>query len=211
MKTIFLSTLAALALLLAGCSDGESYSRPGYDFAAVEKVAVIEVTGTIGSEAAKNQISDYFVMELLKKGYSPVERRQIQALVAEQDMQASDITTAEGAARAGRILNMPVVFIINIPSFAEDIEMTAKMIDVEDGSILWMGTGTGSTGKTLGTIAGAAAGAVVGSQLSDDHRTGAAIGGAVLGGVAGNALAPQTAKLVKDIIAKMCQSMPSRL
>jgi outer membrane lipoprotein SlyB len=161
----------------------------------------------------KNQISDFFVMELLKKGYTPVERRQVQALLKEHEFQASDVTSNEDAARAGRILNVPVVMLVNIQMYKEDMNMTAKMIDVEDGGIIWSGTGSGSTGKTAATIvgaaAGAAAGAVVAGGETDDKVLGGVIGG-VLGGVAGRALSPQQAEQVRKIIKKVCKDLPAR-
>jgi hypothetical protein len=198
-------------LLVVGCSSGESYFRAGYDFGKVDKIAVVDVQGDVRGEAVKNQIGDFFVMELLKKGYAPVERAQVQALLKEQEFQSSDLTTGKGVARAGQILNVPTILVINIPNFGEEMSMTAKMIDVEDGSILWMGSGSGKTGRTLFTIFGAAAGAGAGATVAgDDKALGGVIGG-VLGGVAGHTLSPQKAEKVKEIIKKLCKSLPSRL
>ncbi len=211
MKVLFYIFTGSL-LLLAGCASekAESYTRAGFNFAQVDKVAVVEVSGQVRGNAVKNQIADFFAMELLKKGYSPIERKQVQAILEEQDFQASDITTNEGAARAGRILNVPVVMLVNIPTYKEEMNMTAKLINVEDGSILWLGSGSGSTGKTFGTILGAAAGAVAGSQVGNGRTEGAVIGG-VLGGVAGRALSPQQAEQVQKLIKKVTENLPPRL
>ena len=177
----------------------------------MEKVAVVDVLGGVNSEVAKNQISDFFVMELLKKGYAPIERAQVQVLLAEQDFQATDVTSAEGVARAGRILNVPVIAIINLPSFGEEISMTAKMVNVEDGSILWMGSGTGRTGRGLGTIVGVTAGAVAGATVAGEgNEAVGAIAGGVLGGAAGHALSPQKAAKAQEIMEKICKSLPQR-
>ena len=214
MKTVCVCTLLA-ALVVSGCATGkgESYVRAGYNFGALEKVAVVEVSGEVRGDAAKNQIADFFTMELLKRGYTPIERAQVQALLDEQDFQASDITSNEGAAQVGKIMNVPAVMLVSIPTCKENISMTAKMIDVEDGSVLWLGSGSGSTGKTGSTILGAVAGAVVGAVVaggdSDDRVVGGVIGG-VLGGIAGRALTPQQAEQVKKIIAKLCENLPSR-
>ena len=214
MRTVCLCTLL-VALLFGGCATGtgESFMRAGYDFSQLDKVAVIEVSGAVRGEAAKNQIGDFFAMELLKKGYTPVERAQVQALLKEQKFQATDVTSAEGAARAGRILNVPAVLLVNIPTYREEMNMTVKMIDVEDGGILWMGSGSGRTGKTLSTILGAAAGAaggvVIAGDDKDDKVLGGVIGG-VLGGVAGRALSPQQAVQVQKIIKKICVELPPR-
>ena len=214
MRTVCLCTLLA-ALVAGGCATGkgESFVRTGFDFGKLDKVAVIEVSGAVRGDAAKNQIGDFFVMELLKKGYTPVERAQVQTLLKEQKFQVSDITSAEGAARAGRILNVPAVLLVNIPTYREEMNMTAKMIDVEDAGILWIGSGSGRTGKTLSTILGAAAGAAAGATVAGDKRDDKVLGGViggVLGGVAGRALSPQQAEQVQKIIKKVCADLPPR-
>jgi len=216
MRTLCICTLLA-ALLIGGCATGkgESQVRAGYDFGKVEKVAIIEVSGAVGGDAVKNQISDFFKMELLAKGYTPVERAQVQSLLKEQEFQASDLTSDENAAQAGAILNVPAVMLINIPNYSEEeMNMTAKMIDVEDGGVLWVGSGSGGTGKTLSTIVGAAIGAVTGAVVAGGDRgdrTAGGIVGGILGGVAGHALSPQQAEQVRKIIKQVCKKLPSRL
>ena len=211
MRTICITLLATAILMTTGCTTTESQARKGYDFSTLDKVAVISVEGLLKGEAAKNQISDFMVLELLKKGYAPVERSQVQSILKEHEFQASDLTSNVGAAQAGKILNVPAVIIINVPKFGSEMSMTAKLVDVEDGSILWIGSGTGSTGKMLGTIAGAAVGVVAGVAVSGDNdRNIGGVAGGVLGGVAGQAMAPQEATKAKEIIEKMCQDLPTR-
>lgn len=211
MRYCIVGFLGTIALTLSGCTSGEGYYRQDYDYSSIDKIAVIDVIGPVGGEAARNQIADFFTMELLKKGYSPIERAQVHVLLKEQEFQSSNITSAEGAAQAGKILNVPVVLIINIPKFGEDVDMTAKMIDVENGSVLWMASGKGKGGKTLATIFGATAGAIAGYAVTgkEDHVAGTIAGG-VLGGAAGNLLAPDEAEKVKEIAAKICESLPPR-
>jgi hypothetical protein len=108
---------------------------------------------------------------------------------------------------------VPVVLVANIPNYGEEMTMTAKMINVEDGSLLWMGSGSGKTEKTLATIFGALGGAVVGATVaggdSDSKVLGGIVGG-VVGGVAGRELTPQQAEQVQKIIKQMCKSLPPR-
>jgi hypothetical protein len=212
MRTLSAALLIAIAVTLTGCTSSEGYFRQDYDYSSLQKVAVIDVIGPVGGEAARNQIADFFAMELLKKGYSPIERAQVHILLKEQEFQASGVTSTEDAAKAGQILNVPVVLIINIPEFGEDVQMTAKMVDVEDGSILWMSSGQAKGGKMLGTIFGAAAGAVVGYAVTgeDDQVLGTVAGG-VLGGAAGNLLSPDEAEKVQEITRKVCETLPPRL
>ena len=212
MRSVCLYCLLLCSVFaIVGCTTGESYVQTGYDFSKLEKVAVVSIEGPI-SGAARNQIADFFNMELLKKGYGPIERSQVEALLEEQKFQAKEVTSPEGIARAGRILNVPTVMVVNIPNFRDDISMTAKLLDVEDGSILWMGSGSGRTGSLLSTIAGAAGGAAAGAAVAgEDKETIGAVAGGILGGVAGQALSPQKAQKAQEIIKKLCESLPYRV
>jgi len=216
MRTGLVGMLLA-ALAVAGCasSQAESQAVVGYDFSGIEKIAIVEVTGRVYGDAVKNQISNLFTLELMKKGYRFIERKDIKSILKEQEFQASDLTTDAGAAQAGKILNVPAVMLIEIPEYkGEKMKMSAKIIDVEDGTILWVGTGSGSTGKTLSTIVGAGIGAAVGAAVaggdSSDRVIGGVIGG-VAGGVAGNVLSPDQEKQVKKIIAKVVENLPPRI
>ncbi|UCF14530.1 MAG: hypothetical protein JSW59_14035 [Phycisphaerales bacterium] len=212
MRTVCVCILSA-TLFLGGCASqkGESYSLAGFNFAELDKVAILEVTGQVRGDTVKNQIGTFFEMELMKRGYSPILRSQVQTILKEQEFQASDITSNTGAAQAGRVLNVPAVMLINIPKYKEEMTMTAKMVNVEDARILWIGSGSGSTGKTLATITGAAVGAAAGvAAAGEDDQLLGGIAGGILGGVAGQALSPQQEEQVKKVIAKVCESMPER-
>lgn len=205
MLCIFLGCLAIGSL--SGCSSSESYSRQGYDFYQIDKVAVVDVVGLVGSEAAKNQIADFFAMELLKKGYSPIGRSQVQVLLKEQEFQTSDITSGKDIAKAGQILNVPVIMIVNVPKFDTDITLTVKMLDVKDGSILWMGSAEGSAGETLGTVFGAVTDAIVSVIATGQDDP---VADDVTEEVAENLLSPDQEKLIRELVRNVCNSLPNR-
>ena len=209
---IVIYMLVISVLLIGGCYSGrgESFSRVGYDFSMLDKVAIVAVEGAVKSEPAKNQIAELFAMEFLKKGFAPVERTQVKALLEDQQLQASDLITEAGAAEVGKILNVPAVLIINIPHFGDEIFITAKMVDIEDGTILWLGSGSSKSGRLLSTLSFGAlgSGASVGSE--EDELFGGVTGGA-LGGAAGYALSPQETEQAQRIIRRMCRTLPSKL
>jgi hypothetical protein len=134
MRTVLAGVLLTM-LAAAGCatSNAESQAVAGYDFGRIDKIAIVEVTGRVYGDTVKNQISNFFTMKLMEKGYKFIERKDIKALLKEQEFQASDLTTKEGAAKVGRILNVPAVMIIDIPFWRHD-ENDAKLIDVEEGA-----------------------------------------------------------------------------
>jgi len=216
MKIVVVCAVVIAVMLIGGCSSGESYVKAGYDFTRLDKIAIVDVQGDISGEPAKNQIADFFGMELLKKGFEPVERAQVQTLLKEQQFQTSGLTSQDGAAKAGRILNVPAVLVVNIPNFGEQMSMTAKMIDVENAGILWMGSGSGKTQKTLSTIFGAAAGAGAGAAAGaavggKDSTVIGGVAGGVLGGVAGHELSAQKAEKAQQVIKKICKGLPGKL
>jgi hypothetical protein len=213
---MLIACLLTVVVLVSGCATqvGESQGRVGYDFSTVDKVAVLDVSGA-ANEAVKNQIGDYFVLELLKKGYAPVERQQVQELLKEQQFQTTTgITSTEGAVKAGRILNVPAIVLISIPDNEEEVSLTAKMVEVENGSILWQATGYGKKNTWLGTVVGAVvgagAGAAVGNTAGHDGAVVGGVAGGVVGGMAGQALTPQQAEQIQKIVKEMCKQMPPR-
>jgi hypothetical protein len=217
MKTISVYALVTTVLLviIIGCSSGggESSFRVGYDFGALDKVAIVAVEGSVKSDLARDQVADIFAFELLRKGYAPVGRAQVKALLKERELESADLTTVEAATETGLILDVPVVLVVDIPHFGKETSMTAKMINVEDGSILWMGRGSAKTKGILAAISGLFKleevddGAGIGGQ--EDEVLGG-VAGDLLGGPVGGALSPQEVKKTKEIIETMCKSLPAR-
>ena len=112
---IFINILAIAILLIGGCrSQQESSFRAGYDFSGVNKVAIVAVEGAVSSEAARDEIADFFSIELLERGYAPMGRAQVRASLAEQEAEdeITDLTTPEGAVAAGLALDVPAVLTI---------------------------------------------------------------------------------------------------
>lgn len=212
---VLITSLIAIMIFVGGCAAGKSTARADYDFSKISKIAVVDVLGPLGNEGAKNQVADMLTMELLQKGYAPIERSQVQNILSEQKFQHDpNLTSEKDAVEIGQILNVPTLMIINVSQFAEDISMSIKMLDAQDGSILWVGNGQGSTEKTLSTILGAAAGAGAGIVVGGDDKSGKVAGGViggVIGGAAGNLLAPQQAEATQKVISKICKDMPARI
>jgi len=188
MKTIRAVVLLTALMLVAGCASDESYVKAGFDFSALDRVAVVNVQGDLKTDAAKNQIADLFEAELIKKGYTLMERTQAQTLLKEQQLQTLDLAAPRDAARAGFILDVPAVLVIDIPELGEEMTITAKMIDAETGGILWMADESGGIGATLAAILR------LGPTMPDQTSQG---------------LSPQKASQAKTIIKKMCKTLPA--
>jgi hypothetical protein len=98
----------------------------------------------------------------------------------------------------------------------DEISITAKLLDVQAGTLLWAGEGTGSLKSGLATIGGAVLGAGAGAVtggLIGRGTTGAVVGGvagALGGGLVGAALEENMAQLMRSVIAKTCRGLPMR-
>jgi hypothetical protein len=192
--------------LIGGCHmQRESSFRAGYDFSGVNKVAIVSVEGALSSEVAKDEIADFFAIELLERGYAPMGRAQVRASLAEQEAEdeITDLTTPEGAVAAGLALDVPAVLTIKVPHFGEEISISATVIDVEDRSILWLATGTGRGGggffsifrsKSGGSKNDGLLGPIMGDVLSSTDQP----------------LSPQDAERAQRIVKKMCRSLPTK-
>lgn len=211
-----LGIIVAGAFLLSGCSTTHVSGQPdrNYDFASVKRVAVVAVEGAGGNTAAQNQVAGMFNQTLLRKGYSPVERQQVRAIMDEQKFQQSDATSPSGAARLGQILNVDAAVTINIPEYGERMSITVQMIDVNSAAIIWTASGSADTrgglSRHVGTVSGLVGAAYLGQKR--DGPRGAVIGGAtgaVAGDIAGEAMTPQQQKLAASLIVKLSESLPN--
>lgn len=203
---IVINTLMIAILLIGGCrSQQESSFRSGYDFSAVNKVAIVSVEGAVPSEVAKDEIAEFFAIELLEQGYAPMGRAQVRASLAErQDKQEiADLTTPEGAVAAGVALDVPAVLTIRIPHFGDEISITATMIDVDDGSILWLANGSGSGGGGFSSMFGSKS-----HSREEEGLLGPIMGDEM--GVSNDPLTPKDAERAQRIVKKMCRSLPTK-
>jgi hypothetical protein len=203
---IVLNILVIAFLLIGGCrSQQESSFRAGYDFSGVNKVAIVSVEGAVSSEVAKDEIADFFAIELLERGYAPMGRAQVRASLTEQETEEAiaNLSTPEGAVAAGLALDVPAVLTIKIPHFGDEISISATIIDVEDHSILWLATDTGRGGIGFTSIFRSKSG-----SSRDEGLLGPVMGDAM--GPTDQPLSPRDAERAQRIIKKMCRSLPTK-
>ncbi len=210
-STLFRILLLCIVLIgTTGCATSDNVISPAFHEIKPDKVALVAISGDIRGEAPKNQVEDFFVAEMLRKGYRVIERSRVDKVLAEQDFQHSDRTTDSNAARLGKVLNVPAVITLDANVEGEKVSVTGKMINTETAEVLWVGTGGSGSGGTLAAAGGAVLGALAGSQVGGGSgRIVGGVTGGVLGGAAGKSLSPQTAKVVKKAIQQMVSELPA--
>ena len=229
MKTLRNCLLLLIPLALAGCSrlSEFSMSQPGAfslrnaskvesGFPGIDHIAVVDVVGDIHSEVVKNQIADFYTDQLLKKGYGPIVRDYVQHELDTLGFDRSGMSLEAYAIEAGRAIEVPAVLIVSVPTFGEEMSMTAKLIDVEAGSALWYGHASNrekrrKTGGWLGRSRDAREAefdaefhALMGAmdetpyEMTDEELREVA-------------LTLKDEKRVLDLVAKICRDLPQRL
>jgi len=208
--------LVALSLGFFGCSSGSSFVRADYDFKTVGKIGVVCESKVLKAEE-KKEVADLFAAEVLKKGFAVVDRANLDQMMQETEFQNESGVTSDAAKAKLAVANIQAMVIVNVSQFTDDVAMTAKMVKVGDGDLLWMGEGTGSLNSGMATITGALIGAGAGAgagQAVGKNTEGTVIGGvagAAGGALIGHALEPKKAELTRKVIAKTCKDMPSLL
>jgi len=124
---------------------GRIYVSPNAGKRLYQKVAVMPFRAPV--ELAGASMSDLFTTELLFiHKYELVERSQMEQVLGEQALGLRGVTESALAMRVGKILNVQGVIVGTVPEYGSKasgkselaaIGLNVRMIDVNDGSIVW--------------------------------------------------------------------------
>lgn len=204
MNKVALSVGLALLVLTAGCSStmtSESFVRSGYNFSKIDNVAVIDVVGAVTSETAKGQIADEFSKQLLQKGYAPVQRDYILRLIKDTGYSDEDLSPEAYAIEVGRMLGYQYVLIVSIPYFDQEASITGKILETQDGSALWIASGSTEMGLAeAGDLGSDPFGNSLFGQTPQPMDT----------MVDNSPLSSEQRKAISKLVTRMCESLPDR-
>jgi curli biogenesis system outer membrane secretion channel CsgG len=189
--------LAGLAVPAAAQSKRPTIAVMDFDYGAVNNWW----SGVWGNYDIGKGMADQVVDELVNDGsFRVIERKKLDTVLAEQDFQQSDRADPHGAAKIGKVLGVKFILAGSITKFAtsdkkysagglvkgpigglgfkkakSEVELTARVIDVETGEILISAKGEGESKKGGGVSVGAYAGGVGGtfSMGSDEYKASA--------------------------------------
>jgi fibronectin type 3 domain-containing protein len=124
---------------------GRIYVNPNAGRRLYQKVAVMPFRAPV--ELAGASMSDLFATELLyTHKYELVERSQMEQVLGEQALGLKGVTESAAAMRVGKLLNVQGVIVGTVPEYGSKasgkaelaaIGLNVRMIDVNDGSIVW--------------------------------------------------------------------------
>jgi len=191
--------LAGLAVPAQAASNRPTIAVMDFDYGAVNNWW----SGVWGNYDIGKGMADQVVDELVNDGsFRVIERKKLDTVLAEQDFQQSDRADPHGAAKIGKVLGVKFIVAGSITKFAtsdknygaggivkgpiggfglkkskSEVELTARVIDVETGEILISAKGKGESKKGGGvTVAGGAGGIGGGFTMGSSEYKASALG-----------------------------------
>lgn len=159
--------LVVLCLLFGGCATSRMAVKEGYDFSKVKRIGVLDFVDFQGSDSSGEAVADEFVRHLMKKKFDVIERSQLNALLAEQSLRMTSEPDLSTLAKAGKELGIDLFITGTVTKYFPDrsyivilgeetddytledelkthtlitdaeVGVSARMVDVESGSIVW--------------------------------------------------------------------------
>ena len=214
MRMVYSAVLLTVLWVLSGCGTsptGKSYVRIGYNFSKLDLVAIVNVVGDVESETVKRQIADMFTSQLLSKGYAPVEYQYTQRQLRDKNFIADDLSPGASAIEAGQVLNVPAVMLIEVPLLEDEISITAKILDVDNGSAIWVGNGTKSIRQYITSIDDSSFGDISGNIFPEFDQQASGTENSQKGSEKPQLpLTVAEAKQVEKVIVEICRSLPPK-
>ncbi len=116
------------ALLLGACATATVAVKSGFDFGRVKRVAVVGFTDYPNHGGSGEVVSGAFEQSLLTAGYDLVERAQVDKVLKEKKLSATD---PKAAKQIGQLLGVDALLFGRITDFRDSRETLTQM-DVVD-------------------------------------------------------------------------------
>lgn len=180
-------------------------AAPGFSPERYQKFVVGKFTAREGAPgSAPSRAADFFVDNLLDKGYRVVNRRFLEHVLEEQGLQYSEVTSDSGRARLDRRLDADAILTGRFPRYREEdgearqADLYAQLTDVETGEVVWSGWAEYGGEEPAGAGGGAAGEP---DEESAEETMARILGRGGAGGGSGT---------VRSLVEALCAELPSR-
>ncbi|MGA2090234.1 MAG: GNA1162 family protein [Endomicrobiales bacterium] len=158
-KSIVLVLLSlCVTLFTSSCGTQQSIIvKPGFDFSTIKRVAVLNFDDAPSFPNSGAVPAELFTKYLLKTGFSVIERTQIDSILKEHQLFLSGIIDPTQVKEFGKIAGVDAIIVGSISEYvpeqnlyegdyqrfiAAQVGLTCRMISVETGEVLWVGSDT---------------------------------------------------------------------
>ena len=175
---LFVLLFSFLALFF-GCVPLTAIKK-GYDFTRINRIGVLEFTSYRENIYSGNAVTDEFIRQLIFRDIDVVERERLESVLREQHLAESKYLDPETVKQVGKILGVDALITGTVTKYIADdretiyfrdedgniktevflkraeVGVSARMIDVETGSIVWASSYTYESFDMEGAIRGVA-------------------------------------------------------
>jgi HD-GYP domain-containing protein (c-di-GMP phosphodiesterase class II) len=104
---------------------------------AQEKISIMEFNTFGTPQNVSSQLTERLMQKIMdSQAYILVERKQLDQVIQEQNLQTSGLTESQGAEAVGKILNIDKMIVGNISQWEGQYLVTARLIDVKTGGVV---------------------------------------------------------------------------
>ena len=183
MKKKYLALLITM-VFLAGCSSQRVAVKKDYNFAKIQRVAILGFSSHMDYRNSGDVVADEFVTQFMKRGFQVVERSKINSILGEQQLATMNKLDPDTVKKVGKILGVDAILTGSVMKYMEDkntvvyyndkdgnptsqsylqlaeVSVNARLFDVETGEIVWSGSDRDSGFEISDAIYGVASGLV---------------------------------------------------
>lgn len=153
--------------------------RKDYDFNRINRIGVLEFTSYREEINSGNAVADEFIRELIFRGFDVIERERLESLLREQHLSAGKFLDPQTVKEVGKLSGVDALITGTVTKYipehrdtiyfrdengelksevfliGAEVGITARMIDVETGLVIWAGSYTYESFDMEGAIRGA--------------------------------------------------------
>ena len=163
MKNYYLFMTLGFLLIQQGCASSEEFIRPGINLRDFHRIAILPLQDYPLARGSGIIVADYISMNLMISSFSIIDRSQTTVILSEQNLGLAGIVDENTAPKVGKLLGVQALLTGSIsewkcettniqvvkdypPSYITicSTGLTLKLIDTENGQILWAGSARGS-------------------------------------------------------------------
>lgn len=162
--------LLSLVLTVAGCgakARSESFLRENVDIGFVKKVAVLPLENNSKDEYAPERVRDITITQILAMGlFDVIDKGVVDSVLREEAIDPGKPVDRQALRRIGQRLSVEVVMLGTIDLAAEnrkgsmvypELSLTLRLLEVQNGEVIWQGTGHGTGDSVWRRLFGLAA------------------------------------------------------
>jgi len=163
--------------LILGCAPRAAIKK-GYDFTKIARVGVLELASYGEEINSGNAVADEFVRELIFRGIDVIERERMESLLREQHLAAGKFLDPDTVKKVGKLSGVDALVTGTVTRYVPEhkdtiyltdengeiksevfligaeVGVSARMIDVETGLVVWASSYTYESFDIEGAIRG---------------------------------------------------------